>query len=67
MATPLTFEIRHQLGKDEAKRRIGERFSALIETTPGFSFAQGSGQWQGDVFPLAATGFGQTVSGRIEA
>jgi hypothetical protein len=67
MATPFTFTIEHRLGKAEAKRRIAERFSEIAQAAPGFTFAAGAHAWDGDVFPLAATGYGQTVRGAIEA
>lgn len=67
MATPFTFTIEHQLGKAEAKRRIADKFSQISKAAPGFTFAPGAHAWEGDTFPLSATGYGQHVRGRIEA
>lgn len=65
MTVPLTFTVRHSLGKEEAKRRISTRFSELSGAASGFNVTGGA--WSRDVFPLTASGLGQTVTGQIEA
>ena len=67
MPTPLTFTIAHALGKAEAKARITAKFSELSASASGFTFTSDTGAWRGDVFALSAVGYGQSITGRIEA
>ena len=67
MATTLTFNIAHALGKAEAKRRIEAQFSDLVSAAAGFGFIDGADGWIDDVLPLSVIVYGQRIDGRIEA
>ncbi len=65
MATPLSINIPHQLGRAEARRRIETGFANLVRQLPGGggNFVQ---RWDGDRLTFSVSGMGQTVSGTVE-
>lgn len=67
MARPVTVTISHDLGKDEARKRVAEGFDKLKGAIGGglmFSFAE---DWTGaDQLSFTAKGFGQTIVGKID-
>jgi hypothetical protein len=60
----LTASIPHQLGREEAKRRIQEQIGAM-RTQHGAMFSKLQETWNGDAMEFAATTMGQSVSGRL--
>ena len=68
MSRPVTVNIPHVLGKDEARRRIEAGFGNLRQHMTGgigglLSFQQ---RWEGDRLQFEGGGLGQKVTGRIE-
>ena len=64
MATPLSINIPHQLGRAEARRRIETGFAKLVGQLPGGGGAFNQ-KWDGDRLTFTASGMGQTVSGVV--
>ena len=66
MAKPLVMEIPHDLGRDEAKRRLEEG------TEKGKALLQKSGvtveamTWTGDRLDFAVSSFGQKMGGQVD-
>ena len=68
VARPITVNIPHTLGKDEARRRIDEGFGRLRQQMTGglggmVSFQQ---RWEGDRLHFEGGGLGQKMTGRID-
>lgn len=67
MARPVTITISHDLGKDEARRRITDGFGKLKGAMGGgflFSFNE---EWTGaDRLSFTAKGMGQNIVGKID-
>jgi hypothetical protein len=67
MSRKLTVTLSHDLGKDEARRRISDGFDKLRNGLAGgmmFQFAQ---SWSGaDKLSFTAKGLGQNISGEID-
>lgn len=66
MAKEVTVTITHDLGIEEAKRRIDERFDNLkasIAGNMGLKFEQG---WEGDRLNFRAKGMGMNIPGTID-
>lgn len=68
MGRPISINIPHALGKDEARRRIDEGFGRLSQQMSGgiggmVAFQQ---HWQNDRLQFEATSLGQKVSGRLD-
>lgn len=67
MTRPVTVTISHDLGKDEARKRVAEGFDKLKGAIGGglmFSFTE---DWTGpDQLSFTARGFGQAIVGRID-
>jgi hypothetical protein len=67
MPRPVTVTISHDLGKDEARRRLTEGFGKLKGALGGgmlFSFVE---EWTGaDQLSFTAKGLGQTIIGKID-
>lgn len=67
MPRPVTVTISHDLGKEEARRRIAEGFSKFQSSLTGgmlFSFSE---EWAGeDTLSFTAKGLGQTIVGSID-
>lgn len=68
MSRPVSVNIPHALGKEEARRRIANGFSTMEQQMTGrllgmTSFAQ---RWEGDRLHFEGGVMGQKVSGRLE-
>lgn len=67
MARPVTVTVSHELGKDEARRRIRDGFGRLQKQLSGgmmFSFQE---TWAGeDTLEFTAKGLGQNIAGKID-
>ena len=68
MARPVTVNIPHQLGKDEARRRIAEGFANVERQLAGnlagvVSFQE---RWEGDKMHFEGGAFGQKIKGGLE-
>ncbi len=67
MARPVTVTISHDLGLDEARKRVAEGSDKIKDAIGGglmFSFAE---DWTGpDQLSFTAKGFGQTIVGKID-
>ncbi len=67
MPRPVTVTISHDLGKEEARRRLTEGFDKLRGAMSGgflFAFAQ---DWTApDQLSFSAKGLGQTITGKID-
>jgi hypothetical protein len=66
MATPITINIPHKLGKTEARARISEGFSKLSSQVAGAHIANFQQGWEGDRLSFRAQTLGQTISGRLD-
>jgi hypothetical protein len=64
VATPITVNIPHQLGRAEARRRIETGFAKIVHLLPGAGNC--SERWDGDRLVFSATALGQTVSGIVD-
>lgn len=65
MATPISINIPHQLGRAEARRRIEAGFANFIQQLPG-SGGTCSQRWDGDRLSFGVTAMGQRVDGVID-
>lgn len=67
MARPVTVTLSHDLGKEEARRRIDEGFAKFRNAMTGgmiFSFDE---TWESeDSLTFSARGMGQTITGSID-
>lgn len=67
MARPVTVTVSHDLGKEEARKRIADGFGRLKQAMGGglvFSFAE---EWTGeDQLTFTARGIGQNIVGKID-
>lgn len=66
MPKPVTITISHELGAEEAKRRIAGGFGRLIQQMPGGAMMQFTETWNGDRMSFNAKTLGQSVSGHID-
>ena len=64
MQKPIQVDLPHQLGRDEARRRIANNIHKFKEHIPGGS-AEVESAWQGDELDLAINALGQAVSAKI--
>ncbi len=64
MSTPLTVDLPHKLGAEEARRRIERNVGKLTEHIPGG--AQVGSRWTGDTLDLDVGAMGQQVAAKIE-
>lgn len=64
MTQPVTFDLSHSLGAEEAKRRMQASSGRLKDHLPGG--AQVETRWEGDRMLLAVRAIGQEVSGHID-
>ncbi len=60
----LTISIPHQLGREEARRRISEQVSRL-QTQHGGMLERVEQSWQGDTLNFVVAAVGQSVSGTL--
>jgi hypothetical protein len=65
MATPITVNIPHQLGRAEARRRIETGFAKITHLLPG-SGGHCNERWDGDRLIFSVAAMGQTVAGVID-
>jgi hypothetical protein len=68
VARPITVNIPHSLGKEEARRRIEEGFGRMQQQMAGgmagmLSF---NNRWEGDRLHFEGGGLGQKISGRLD-
>jgi putative polyhydroxyalkanoate system protein len=66
MSKPLTVEIPHALGREEARRRVESGFERLEHQFGGGGLAKVEKRWAGDTLNFHAQALGQAVSGRLE-
>ena len=68
MGRPVTVNLPHSLGKDEARRRIESGFGAMRQQMTGgmgsmLSFQE---RWEGDQLQFEGGALGQKIRGRLE-
>ncbi|MGD9644193.1 MAG: polyhydroxyalkanoic acid system family protein [Pirellulales bacterium] len=68
MARPVAVNIPHQLGKDEARRRLQTGFASMERTLAGglMGAVTFSERWEGDRLFFAGRGLGQQITGTLE-
>ncbi len=68
MARPVTVNIPHKLGKQEARRRIDEGFGRLRQQMTGGVAGMVTFQerWEGDRLHFEGSGLGQKMTGRLD-
>jgi putative polyhydroxyalkanoate system protein len=68
MSRPISVNIPHSLGKDEAKRRIDESFGNLQTQMSGgmLGLMSFNRQWEGDRLSFSGGGLGQKITGRLD-
>jgi hypothetical protein len=59
MGQPIDVDLPHKLGKDAAKRRIGDNIHKLHEQLPGGGKVQS--RWEGDTLNLDVAAMGDTI------
>src|SRR5438067_12502148 len=64
MSQPIDVDIPHNLGKDEARRRIANNIHKLEKQIPGGAQVQSG--WTGDQLNLDIAAMGQAVTGTID-
>ena len=64
MTQPIDVDLPHNLGKDEARRRIANNIHKLQEHIPGGAQVQSG--WTGDQLNLDVATMGQTVAATID-
>ena len=64
MAHPIEVDLPHQLGRDEARRRIANNVHKLQEHIPGGAQVQSG--WAGDQLNLDVAAMGQSVTATID-
>ena len=64
MSDPITVDLPHRLGAEEAKRRIAGNMDGLLSSLP--PGARMSSSWDGDTLNLNLAVLGQQVSAAIE-
>ena len=64
MSQPIEVDLPHQLGKDEARRRIANNIHKLREHIPGGAQVQSG--WAGDQLNLDIQAMGQAVTATID-
>ncbi len=67
MPRPISIMLNHDLGKEEARRRIAEGFGKIKATLSGGVKLKFSEEWSTeDSFAFSARGFGQAIEGTID-
>jgi hypothetical protein len=66
MSKPLTVEIPHDLGREEAKRRVDAGFGRLEHQFGGSGLAKLEKHWSGDRLSFQAQVLGQHLGGRLD-
>ena len=64
MSQPIDVDLPHNLGKDEARRRIANNMHKLQEHIPGGAQVQSG--WNGDQLTLDVAAMGQAVTATID-
>jgi putative polyhydroxyalkanoate system protein len=64
MTQPIDIDLPHNLGKDEARRRIANNIHKLQEHIPGGANVQSS--WAGDQLNLQVAAMGEAVNAMID-
>jgi len=64
MTQPITIDLPHNLGAQEAKRRMQDGIHKLKDHIPGGATVQSS--WSGDRLNLNVGAMGQTVDARLD-
>ena len=64
MSQPIEVDLPHNLGKDEARRRIANNVHKLQEHIPGGAQVQSG--WAGDQLNLQVAAMGQSVNATID-
>jgi putative polyhydroxyalkanoate system protein len=64
MTHPIDVDLPHNLGKDEAKRRIGNNIHKLEQHIPGGANVQSG--WTGDQLTLQVAAMGEAVNATID-
>ncbi len=65
MSNPISVDLPHKLGKEEARRRIHDGIGGLGNHIPGGA-ADVRSNWEGDRLNLAVKAMGQEVTARID-
>ena len=60
MAQPIDVDLPHKLGKEEAKRRLGNNIHKLHEQLPGGGNVES--HWEGDTLKLAVAAMGDSIN-----
>ncbi len=66
MSKPLTVDIPHSLGREEAHKRIESGFDRLEHQFGGGGLGKLEKRWTGDTLSFHAQALGQAVDGRLE-
>ena len=64
MTQPIDVDLPHNLGKDEARRRIANNVHKLTEHIPGGAHVQSG--WTGDQLNLDVQAMGQSVNATVD-
>ncbi len=60
MGQPIDVDLPHKLGKEEAKRRIGDNIHKLHEQLPGGGNV--SSRWEGDTLKMNVAAMGEAIT-----
>lgn len=67
MSRPVTVNVPHQLGRDEARRRIEQGFGQIqSQLTGGMGMIACHQRWEGDRLQFEANALGQKMTGRLD-
>lgn len=65
MSKPITITIPHQLGRNEARRRVEDGCRKAAAALPGGAGSY-TGRWDGDRFVFAVTAMAQAIDGVVD-
>lgn len=66
MTKPITITIPHQLGRDEARRRIAEGFQKIGGQFGASAAKAMKTSWEGDRMVFSVKAMGQSVTGHVD-
>lgn len=66
MSEPVTVNIPHQLGAEEARRRIANGFARSVGSVPGGAMLKLTERWEGNRMYFDARALGQSASGFVD-
>ncbi|WP_428308499.1 polyhydroxyalkanoic acid system family protein [Lacipirellula sp.] len=68
MSKPITISLPHQLGREEARRRIEQGFAGLAQGMTGGigALLTHRERWEGDCLIFDAGALGQKIAGRVD-